>query len=201
MLGATWRLLIWPYDVYPIITRPGFMSTPSFSPFSVVFSNQRFRNCSFTVDVGFVKLSSDWVRKMNIEFWCHLCCSSSVILDTILFNVQQSIPMRFGFRPLVLVADDVFLWFVCTVITMETAAMDTPNKVAVLVTYAPAIRRLKIWHVSHFAVLSYELLLYTVCNALTLALRDVNKQKNDDRYSQLMFSQCSQHTQFYSYSI
>jgi hypothetical protein len=31
-------------------------------------------------------------------------------------------------RPLVLVADDVFPRFVYAVITMETAAMDTPNK-------------------------------------------------------------------------
>jgi hypothetical protein len=34
--------------------------TPPFSSFSVVFSNKSFRNCSSTVDVGFVKLSSDW---------------------------------------------------------------------------------------------------------------------------------------------
>ena len=59
-------LLIYNYQA------PGFMTiTPSFSPFSLVFSNHMFSNCSFTVDVGFVKLSSDCfcgnrVFKMNI---------------------------------------------------------------------------------------------------------------------------------------
>jgi len=61
-------------------------------------------------------------------------------LDTILFNVRRSLSVSFGFRPLVLVADDVFPWLVYAVITMETAAMDTPNKVAVLVIDAPAKR-------------------------------------------------------------
>ena len=79
--------LVWPYYVFPVIRRPGFMiAIPSFTLFSFVFSNQRFNNGSSTVDVGFVKLTSDclWgirVFKVNVEFWCcHLCCSSSVIL-------------------------------------------------------------------------------------------------------------------------
>jgi hypothetical protein len=54
--------------------------TPSFTHLSITFSNQRFSNCSPTVDVGFVKLTSDSfcgnrVFKMNIQFCCHLCCS------------------------------------------------------------------------------------------------------------------------------
>ena len=118
-------------------------------------------------------------------------------LDVILFNVRQSLSLSFGFRPQVLVPDYVFLWFVYAVKTIETAAMDTA---AVLVTYAPAKRSLKIWQVSQFALLSYEMLLNTICNALKLALHRVNKQKNNARYSQLMFSQWSQHTQFYSHS-
>jgi len=60
---------------------------------------------------------------------------------------------------------------------------------------------LKIWQISHFAVLSYELLLNTICNAFTLELHSVNKQKNNERCSQLMFLQCSQHKQFYSYTL
>jgi len=57
-----WRL-IWPYNVFPVIRRPSFMIiTPSFSPFRVVFSSQRFRNCSSTVDIGCVKPSSDCFR-------------------------------------------------------------------------------------------------------------------------------------------
>jgi len=66
------------------------------------------------------------------------------------------------------------------VITVETAALDTADEVAVLVTDAAA---LKIWQVSHSAVMSYELLLNTICNALTLALHSVNKQKNNERYN------------------
>jgi hypothetical protein len=53
-----------------------------------------------------------------------------------------------------------------TLITLETAALDTPNKVAVLVTNAPAKRAstasaMKILQSSHFAVLSYELFIHT----------------------------------------
>ena len=51
---------------------------------------------------------------------------------------------------------------------------------------------------SHLAVFSYELLLNTICNALTMALRIVNKQKTNERYSQMMSLQCGQHKQFYS---
>jgi len=40
----------------------------------------------------------------------------------------------FGLWPLFLIADYVFPWFVYAIITLETAALDIPNKVAVLVT-------------------------------------------------------------------
>jgi len=131
--------LIWPYYVFPFIRRPDFMIiTPSFSPFSIVFSNQRFSTCSPTVDVGFVKLSSNWVRKMNIEYWCTFAAVVLSFLDTILFNVRRSLSVSFGFRPLVLVAGDIFPWFVYAVMTLKTAATDTPNKVRVLVIDAPA---------------------------------------------------------------
>jgi hypothetical protein len=72
--------IIWLYYIFATIRCPSFMIiNPSFPPFSIVFRNQRFRNCSSTVDVGFVKLSLDCVFKINIEFCCHLCCSSSMI--------------------------------------------------------------------------------------------------------------------------
>jgi len=45
--------------------------------------------------------------------------------------------LNFGFRPRFLLADDVFPWFVYVVITFETAALDTPNNVAVFITDAP----------------------------------------------------------------
>jgi hypothetical protein len=45
--------------------------------------------------------------------------------------------LSFGFQPLFLSADDAFR-FVYTITTLETAVLDTPNKVAILVTDAPA---------------------------------------------------------------
>ena len=65
-------------------------------------------------------------------------------LDTILFDVRRSLSLSFGFRTLLLLADDVFPYFVYAVITLETAALYTPNEVAVLVTDAPAKRALTI---------------------------------------------------------
>jgi hypothetical protein len=45
---------------FPVVWCPGFVVvTPSFTHLSITFSNQRFINCSRTVDVGFVKLTSD----------------------------------------------------------------------------------------------------------------------------------------------
>jgi len=51
------------------------------------------------------------------------------------------------------------------VITLETAALVTPNKVAILVTDAAA---------KHAP---------TICKAMTLALHSVNRQKYNERYN------------------
>jgi hypothetical protein len=59
-------------------------------------------------------------------------------LDTILLNVRRSLSLSFGFQTLFLLADDVFPGFVYAIITLETDALDTPDKVTVLVTDAPA---------------------------------------------------------------
>jgi hypothetical protein len=53
--------------------------TPSFMHLSVTFSNQRFSNCSPTMDVGFVELTLDSFCgnrffKMNIQFCCPVTC-------------------------------------------------------------------------------------------------------------------------------
>jgi len=116
--------------------------TPSFSPCSVVFSNQRFSNSSSNVEVGFVKLSSDRFCGNGSSWWF---LSSAVnfaavvmFLDTILFNVWWYLSLSFDFQPLFLLAADVFPCFVYSVITLETAALDTPNKVANLITGTPA---------------------------------------------------------------
>ena len=130
--------LVWPHYVFPIIRRLGFMiNTTSFSSSSIVFSNQWFSNYSSTMDIGYVKLLSDCfcgnrVFKMNTEFYCHLCCSSSMIFRHNPLQCTLTLLLSFGFWQLFLLADDVFPWFVYAIITLETAAVDTPNKVAVL---------------------------------------------------------------------
>ena len=84
--------LIWPYYTFPIIRRSGFMIiTPSFLPFRIVFSNQKFSNYRSTKDLWssrrtvFVATgSSRWILSSTVTF-------AAVILrysDTILFIVQ-----------------------------------------------------------------------------------------------------------------
>jgi hypothetical protein len=58
--------------------------TPLLMHLSITFSNQRFSSCSPTMDVGFVKLTlgsfyGNKVFTVNIQFCCHLCCSSCAI--------------------------------------------------------------------------------------------------------------------------
>jgi hypothetical protein len=121
--------------------------TPRFSHFCVVFSNQKFNNCSSTMDVGFVKILSDCfcghrLFKMNIEFCCHLWCSSYFSLSC-------------GFRQLFPLADGH---------PMICVRRHTPNKVAVLVTNAPAKRAPTIcplWKPDTSLV--YEMLQNTLC--------------------------------------
>ena len=67
--------------------------------------------------VGFLKILSDWfcgnrVFRMNTEFCCHLCCSSSI---TYRHNPLQS---SSGFQPPFLSADEVFPWSVYAVTTL-----------------------------------------------------------------------------------
>ena len=72
--------------------------------------------------------SSRWIMSSALTF-------AAVILwflDTILFNIQQSLSPSFGFQPLFLLADDALPWFVYAVKTLEPAALDIPNKVAIL---------------------------------------------------------------------
>jgi hypothetical protein len=54
--------------------------------------------------------------------------------------MRLSLLLGFGFGPLFLLADDVFPRFVYAVMTFGTAALETPHKVAVLVTDSPAKR-------------------------------------------------------------
>jgi len=127
-------LLIWPYYIFPIIRCPDFMIiTPSFSSWSVVFSNQRFNNCSSTTDIGFVKLLSgcfcgNGVFKLNIKFCCCLCCSSSDFY-------RQSSSMYCNPLHLFLVFSHysfLCLSMICVCHhNLENSALDTLNKVAI----------------------------------------------------------------------
>ena len=51
---------------------------------------------------------------------------------------HSSLSLSFGFRPQFPLTDDVFPRFVYAVITLETAVLDTHNRVAILVTDAAA---------------------------------------------------------------
>jgi hypothetical protein len=71
--------------------------TPSFTHLSITFSNERFSNCSPTVDVWFVKLTSDSfygnrVFKINIQVCCHLRCTNSPIFRN---NPSQCMTISF----------------------------------------------------------------------------------------------------------
>jgi hypothetical protein len=133
--------LIWSYHTRIssclIVWSPVFMVVrPSFKHLSNTFKIGDLAT-SPTADVEFVKLTSDGfcgnrVFRMNIQFCCHLCCSSFVIFETILLNARRTLSVSVDFRPLFLFADIAFPWFVYADITLETIALDTPNKVAVL---------------------------------------------------------------------
>ena len=55
-------------------------------------------------------------------------------------NVQRSLSLSFGLRPLFLLTGDILPWSVCDVLTLGPAALDTPNKVADLIRISPAKR-------------------------------------------------------------
>jgi hypothetical protein len=120
--------------------------------------------------------ASKWILSSAVTFAAAILW----FLDTVLFNVWRSLSFSFGFRPLLLLADDVF--------PLETAAPDTPNRVAFLVTDAAAQRLPTIcplWKYDKYPILQYVRMncwLNTICNALTLALRSVIKQKNKEKY-------------------
>jgi hypothetical protein len=98
---------------FPVVCYPGFMVVASFTHLSITFSNQRFSNCSSTVDIGFVKLTSDSFCgnrdfKMNIQFCYRLCSSSTVIFRNNPLNVRRPLSVNIDLRPLFLFADVVF---------------------------------------------------------------------------------------------
>ena len=185
MLGTTWRTThLTILHIYNHQTSRFYDNHTILSAFGVVFSKQSFNNCSSTMDVGFVKilwdcLSGNSVFKMNIEFCCHLWCSSYLSLSC-------------GFRQLFLLADDVIPWFVYDLI-------HTTNKVAILITHAPVKRVPTIcplWKSDTSLV--YEMLQNTICKTTTLALHSISKQKNNESANNV---HSAQPTQFYFYIV
>jgi hypothetical protein len=95
MWGTAWRTThLTILRTFLVVWCPDFIvATPPLTHLSITFSNKRFRNCSFAVDVRFVKLMSDSfcgnrVFMMNIQF-----CSSSVIFWN---NPSQYMTMSFS---------------------------------------------------------------------------------------------------------
>jgi len=137
------------------------------------------------MDAGFVKLLSDFLWNQSLRWILTSVVTFGAVLlwftGTILFNVWRSISLGFGFRPLFLLADDVLPWFVYVTIILETAALDTPNKV----TVSLQVLQLNMHQQSLlFEILrrlpfcsTYKLLLNTICNPLTLALHSTNQPK------------------------
>jgi hypothetical protein len=169
--------------------------TPSFTHLNITVSNQRFGNCSPTVDVGFVMLTSDSFRgnrifKMNIQFLMQFTCAAVVVsfFETIL-NVRRSLSVSVDFHPLFLFADVVFSQFMCADVTLETVALDTRNNVAVFITDAHDLTSFKIRQVSHFTIPLHELSLNTITDALTQALQNIYKRKKNNQCCQLKFFQ------------
>jgi hypothetical protein len=203
--------LLWPYYVFPVIRLPG----SSHHLFHLLALFSVIRGLAVAVLPWMLDLWSSY-RTVYMETEASRWILSSALtfaaailwfLDIVLFNVWRSLSLSFSFRPLFHLADDVFPWFLCFVITLETVALDTPNRVAVLFTDSATQRVPTIFHLWKYdrspilQCVRMNCWLNTICNALTLALRSVIKQKNNEKYSQMMFFKCNQHKEFYSYII
>jgi hypothetical protein len=133
---------------FPVAWHPGFIVvTPSFTYVSITLNNQRISSCSPTVDVGFLKLTSDSfcgnkVFGMNIQFCCPVTCAAAVLwfFDNILLNVRWYLSVSVEFRAIFRFAGVVFPRFVYADVSLETVALNTPNNVAVFATNAAAKR-------------------------------------------------------------
>jgi hypothetical protein len=127
---------------FPVVWCPGFMVvTPLFPHLSITFSNHRFSNCRPTINVGCVKITLDSfcgkrVFKINIQFCCHLCCSSPVIFrnnssmyDDLFLSMLTSVHCS---SSLMLASHDS-----CNAnITLEIVTFNTSNNVVAIVTDA-----------------------------------------------------------------
>jgi hypothetical protein len=82
--------------IFPVVWCLGFMVvTPSFTHLSITFSNERFSNCSPTVDAGFVNLTSDIycrnrVFTLNIQFRSPVNCAAVLCSSSVIFLNKPS---------------------------------------------------------------------------------------------------------------
>ena len=147
MLGTTWRMIIWPCCIIPVIRRPGFIILAPSLRLLVLFSVNRSLAIaavswmlylwSSRQTVCVATRSSSWILSFAVTF----VAAVQWFLDVILFSVWRSLSLSFGFRPLFLLAE-VFPWFLYAIITLETAALSATIEVAVLAKRAPSACRL-----------------------------------------------------------
>jgi hypothetical protein len=144
--------------------------------------------------------TSRWIMSSAVSF-------AAVVLwflDTILFNVRLSLSLNICFQPLFRLADDIFPWFVYVVITLETAALDTPW---------PFWLQMLQLNAHQWSVLFENLKSLPFCSTSIRTVAEHNLKFIDTGTTQrkhtkeswkilsLMFFQCSQHKQFYSYIV
>ena len=110
--------LIWPHYEFPIIRCQALWSKHHLLHFLALFSVVRGSTIaalpwmlvlwSYCHPV-FVETASRWIIISAVTFVVVLVW----FIDTILYNVRQSISLSLGFWPLFLLGDDVLPWFVC----------------------------------------------------------------------------------------
>jgi hypothetical protein len=154
--------------------------TPSFMHLRIAFINQRFRNCSPTVDAGFVNLASGSSCGNGLQD------EYSVLLSPVLQYLCDFSKQAFSMY------DDLFR----SVLVFAHCSSSLMSSRHSRYTEVPNKRPPTKIGVSHYPIPSHRLSLNTITNALTRALQSVNKRKNI-QYCQLKFFQCSQH-KFYS---
>jgi hypothetical protein len=119
-LGTTWRTSHLT-RAFPVIRCPGFADvTPSFMhlTMSMTFNNQRFSNCSLTLDTWFGKLTSDslWKQGPQDQYSVLLLFTFAAVglwsFETIHLNVRRhffcqcwfsptTLPLRWGRLPMI----------------------------------------------------------------------------------------------------
>jgi hypothetical protein len=112
--------LIWPYHAFTIVWSPGFMVvTSSFTHLGItsIIRGLAIAAPSWVLDLWSSRrtvFSENSVFKMNIQFFYSVTCSAIFLrfFETIPLNVRRSLSVNVDFRPLFLLVDVVFPWFV-----------------------------------------------------------------------------------------